>query len=74
VIVSNNIPPEKNLYYLGSKILKSINKNGVNILALYNAVNKNGNMNFVLFTYTLDWLYIVDMININEKGIIYRCS
>lgn len=73
MIISNNIPPEKNLYFLGAEVLKFITRKGKDVLSLYKVVSMNININFVLYIYTLDWLYIANSINIDEKGIITKC-
>lgn len=75
MIVSNNISPEKNLYYIGSLILNLLNDNAnkLDILVLYERLIKINNIPFVLYTYALDWLFISSLIIIDKKGNVKKC-
>lgn len=75
MIVSNNISPDKNLYYIGGEILNIlINENGkMDLIVLYSKLNTVIKVNFVLFTYALDWLFISELIENDKKGAIIKC-
>tara|TARA_R110000764_G_scaffold154927_1_gene242771 strand:- start:3752 stop:3982 length:231 start_codon:yes stop_codon:yes gene_type:complete len=76
LIVSNNIAPDKNLYYIGSEILEILhkNENQLDIILLFNILNEYVKVNFVLYTYSLDWLFISGLIENDKKGKIIRCT
>lgn len=76
MIVSNNIAPDKNLYYIGSEILEILhkNENQLDIILLFNILNEYVKVNFVLYTYSLDWLFISGLIENDKKGKIIRCT
>ena len=76
MIVSNNIAPDKNLYYIGSVILEILhkNENQLDIILLFNILNEYVKVNFVLYTYSLDWLFISGLIENDKKGKIIRCT
>lgn len=76
MVVTSNVPPEKNLYYLGGKVLEILTvqkKNQYDIVNLYNSLKENTPINFVLFTYVLDWLFLINLIKINADGSISKC-
>ncbi|SMG23514.1 ABC-three component system middle component 6 [Arenibacter troitsensis] len=75
MIVSNNIAPDKNLYYLGSEILKILHRfeNRLDLILLFDKLNEYVKVTFVLYTYSLDWLYLSGLIENDKKGTIIRC-
>ncbi len=75
MIVSNNISPEKNLYYLGSEIISILNqyKESIDLIDLYNLLDEKVKISFVLYTYALDWLFISGVIINDKKGQIKKC-
>lgn len=74
MIVSNNISPNKNLYFIGGEILLILNeKDKIDIIKLHKALNNLVKVNFVLYTYALDWLYISGLIENDKKGRIIKC-
>lgn len=68
--------PSESLYFLGSNVLDILGRAGgkKDILMLYGELTKTRKTSFVLFTYTLDWLFIINLIESNEKGEIIKCS
>lgn len=77
MIVSNNISPTDNLYYIGGLILEILNDNynkTLDILILYKKLVIKNKLTFVLYSYALDWLFISNLITVNEKGEIQKCS
>jgi len=75
LIVNNNISPDKNLYYIGSEIIGILNgyTSPIDIIKLYNELNSSVKVNFVLFTYALDWLYMSELIINDKNGTIKKC-
>lgn len=76
MIVNRNITPDRDLYYLGSKVIEvllSNEENSVDYFELYQVVNKELNISINLFTLVLDWLFILGAIKNAEKGLIKKC-
>ncbi len=76
MIVDVNTPPEKNLYYLGAMLLKCLletEDKKFDINQLYKVFSENEKISFVLFSYTLDWLFMLSLVRVNDKGEIVKC-
>lgn len=74
MLLPDNIHPELSIFYNGAMVLNELNKNPKQkILDLYSSVKKNNNMSFSVFVLSLDWLYLIDAAQIDEKGVIRIC-
>lgn len=76
MIVNKNTSPERDLYYLGGKvieILDSSNKTEFEYFELYGSLNENHNISVNLFSLVLDWLFILGVIKKSKKGLLKRC-
>ena len=75
MIVSQNIHPVKNLYSLGGELLKIIDESNeaIDLFLLYDQIKIISNIGFSSYLYALDWLFILNLINVNEKGAIKKC-
>ncbi|WHP39099.1 MAG: hypothetical protein QJQ54_00265 [Mollicutes bacterium] len=73
MIISQNINPKRNLYYIGSLIIEIIEKYGktISIHNLFENLNKNkkDKISYSLFVLTLDWLFLLNIIKMNENNI-----
>lgn len=70
MIVQNNTTPEKNLYYLGAVILAIFQEKkiiAIELSELYTSVKNRLNISFNLFLLALNWLYLLDSINIKNN-------
>lgn len=75
MIVSNDIHPQREVYYLGGVILSifsSFKNDEYDFFSLYQEVNKKEKITINLFALTLDWLFLLGLID-NKKGVIYKC-
>ena len=76
MIVNKNINPERDLYYLGGKVievLNSLNQNEVDYFDLFLSVNKLNKITLNLYSLVLDWLFILQVIKKGNKGLIIKC-
>ncbi len=76
MIVNKNINPERDLYYLGGKVievLNSFNKNEIDYFDLFLSVNKSNKVSLNLYSLVLDWLFILGIIKKGNKGLIIKC-
>lgn len=76
MIVNKNINPERDLYYLGGRVievLNALNQKEVDYFDLFLSVNKLVKITLNLYTLVLDWLFILQVIKKGEKGLIIKC-
>jgi hypothetical protein len=76
MIVNKNTNPERDLYYLGGKVIEVINsftKNEIDYFDLFHSVNKSDKISMNLFSLVLDWLFILGVIKKGKKGLIIKC-
>ena len=76
MIINKNTNPERDLYYLGGKVIEVINsfaKNEIDYFDLFHSVNKSDKVSLNLFSLVLDWLFILGVIKKGNKGLIIKC-
>ena len=74
MLLPDNIHPENTIYYNGAFVLQSLqNKNVQNLFELYQNIKEKREMSFSLLILCLDWLYLIDVAKINNKGEVRLC-
>ncbi len=76
MIVNKNINPERDLYYLGGKVIEMLNESNndeFDYFELYKNLSKNHNLSINLFSLVLDWLFILGVVKNGQKGLIEKC-
>lgn len=76
MIVNKNINPERDLYYLGGKVIEVLNsftKKEIDYFDLFLSVNKTNKVSLNLYSLVLDWLFILGVIKKGNKGLIIKC-
>jgi hypothetical protein len=69
MLLPNNIQPENTVYYNGAFVLKALQDVGnLHILDLYQMVKPATGLTFPMFILCLDWLYILNVATVNDKG------
>jgi hypothetical protein len=69
MIVNKNINPERDLYYLGGKVievLNSFNQKEVDYFDLFLSVNKLDKITLNLYSLVLDWLFILQVVEFHK--------
>ena len=75
MLLPDNIHPELTIYYNGALILDELQQNnGQPILQLFSKMKSKIDMSFSTFILCLDWLYLIDVAKIDERGDINLCS
>lgn len=75
MLLPDNIHPENTIYYNGAFVLETLKSdNPKNILDLYQATKLKKEMSFSIFVLCLDWLYLLEIAKVNNKGEIRLCS
>lgn len=76
MIINKNINPERDLYFLGGKVIEVLNsytKNEIDYFDLFLSVNKSNKVSLNLYSLVLDWLFILGVIKKGNKGLIIKC-
>ncbi len=76
MIVNKNINPERDLYYLGAKVIEALNlykQNEIDYFELFHSVNKSNKITLNLYSLVLDWLFILGVIKKGNKGLVVKC-
>ena len=74
MLLPDNIHPELSIYYNGSFVLEELKKiDNQTIMDLYQNVKVKNEMSFPTFMLCLDWLYLIEVAKMNEKGYIQLC-
>lgn len=75
MLIPDNIHPEKSIYYNGSFVLQALQKQTCQrLLDLYQNVRQQRNITFPVFVLCLDWLFLIDVVILNNKGEVELCS
>lgn len=74
MLLPDNIRPEHSIYYNGSIVLQQLKLQSQQpIFDLYQKAKYINDMSFPTFALSLDWLYLIDVAKINEKGWVELC-
>lgn len=76
MIINKNINPERDLYYLGGKVIETLNlfnQSEVDYFELFLSVKKTNTLSINLYSLVLDWLFILGVIKKGKKGLIEKC-
>ena len=76
MIVSRDINPERDFYYLGGKvieILSNTNTLEIDFFDVFEKMNVSTKVSINLFTLTLDWLFLIGVINKSNSGNLIKC-
>lgn len=74
MLLPDNIHPEQSIYYNGAFVLQALHKQRImDLLDLYMETQKFRQMTMPVFVLCLDWLYLLDIISLNEQGGVELC-
>jgi hypothetical protein len=76
MITSKNTHPERDLYYLGAKIIEvldSLQQGEWDYFDLFSEINQTENISVKLYALALDWLFILNVIQQGKNGGIKKC-
>lgn len=75
MLLPDNIHPELSIYYNGALVLNELQKKDKQpIINLYQKIKDANSMSFPTFILCLDWLYLIEVAQINEGGYVELCS
>lgn len=74
MLLPDNIHPQSSVFYSGALILDEFkNLDSYDLVELFNVAKKKHGMSLSTFVLSLDWLYLIEMIVIDEKGYASKC-
>jgi hypothetical protein len=76
MIVSTDTRPDRDLYFLGAKVIDALvrfDEVEVDYFELFERVNSEEEITLNLYTLVLDWLFILGIIDNAQKGAIRKC-
>ena len=75
MIINKDTNPEKDIYYLGAKVIDVIShhKNKeLNFFDIFEEIVKTEKISVHLFSLTLDWLFLIGVID-KKSNKLYKC-
>ncbi|WP_414672527.1 ABC-three component system middle component 6 [Lactovum miscens] len=75
MLLPNETNPKKSVYYYGYEILKEVQNSSqeLELLDLYSKIKGNTSISLKVFSYSLDWLFLINAIKINVQGRVEKC-
>ncbi|MDO9578887.1 MAG: hypothetical protein Q7J16_13470 [Candidatus Cloacimonadales bacterium] len=76
MIVSNDIKPDRDLYFLGGKVIEVLidsDERKVDYFELFQKVNSELEISLNLYRLVLDWLFIIGVVKNAENRLIEKC-
>jgi hypothetical protein len=76
MIISRDIKPDRDLYYLGSQVIEVLltsEEIEVDYFELLHKLNSKFEISINLYILVLDWLFIIGVINNAKNGKIRKC-
>ena len=73
MIINQDIKPEKQAYYLGSKILfvlKDESTEQIQLLNVFEQINRKEKVSYHAFSMAMNWLYLIGAVELNERTLI----
>ncbi|MFC5653739.1 ABC-three component system middle component 6 [Paenibacillus solisilvae] len=75
MLLPNEIKPEMSIFYYAALVLKEIrNNNYSDILKLFHSLKEQYDISLKVFSYCLDWLYLIEAVIVDEEGQISLCT
>lgn len=75
MLLPDNVHPENTVYYNGALVLQVLNRrNDMTWLDLFQEVQSVRKMSMAVFVLSLDWLFLADIISVDNTGLVQTCS
>lgn len=75
MLIPDNIHPEQSIYYNGAFVLQALRARRVmDLLDLYMSTQTYRQMTMPVFVLCLDWLFLLNLVSLNEQGGVELCS
>ena len=76
MLTSKEINPRNNIYYVGSKIIEKLNQDNIEFVdyfELYSNINKVHKISMQVFILSIDWLFLLKVVDLDDKGKLKKC-
>jgi hypothetical protein len=81
LLIDEDNEPAKSIYFLGSKVIRALVESHFGVIDtnfLFRALNEDiadsgSKVSYDYFLLTLDWLFLLEKIDLNDKGDVVRC-
>ena len=75
MLIPDNIHPEQTIYFNGAFVLKAIQEHcEMDMLDLYIHTTAEREMSMPVFVLCLDWLFLLNLVSLNDCGKVELCS
>lgn len=75
MLIPDNIHPEQTVYFNGAIVLKEIQEGRImDMLDLYVQANSRKEMSMPMFVLCLDWLYLLDLVDMDDQDKVKLCT
>jgi hypothetical protein len=75
MLLPDNIHPEQSIYYNGAFVLQALRENcAMDLLDLYMSTQTYRQMAMPVFVLCLDWLFLLNLVSLNDQGRVQLCS
>ncbi|MBD8500444.1 ABC-three component system middle component 6 [Paenibacillus arenosi] len=75
MLLPNDIKPESSIFYYSALVLKEIQNSEDNeIVKIFRSLKEQYDISLKVFSYCLDWLYLIEAVKVDEKGQISICT
>lgn len=75
MLLPDNVHPENSVYYNGAVVLQALRgRDGTAWLDLFQEVQNTRKMSVAVFVLCLDWLFLADIISVDNIGLVRKCS
>ncbi len=75
MLLPDNIHPEQSIYYNGAFVLQALREQcSMDMLDLYACTQTHRRMTMPVFVLCLDWLYLLNLVSLNDQGGVELCS
>ena len=73
MIINQDIKPEKQAYYLGSRIIAIIKEeptDSISLLSVFEQINRYEKVSYHAFSMAMNWLYLIGAVELKERMLI----
>lgn len=75
MLIPDNIHPQRTIYYNGAFVLKVLQEtHEIDILDLFIKTKAEREMSMPVFVLCLDWLFLLNLITLDDHGRVVLCS
>jgi hypothetical protein len=75
MLLPDNVRPENCIYYNGAFVLQAMQKKpSQDMIELYLHSKKLKEMSMPVFVLCLDWLFLLNLVTLNDQGRVELCS